>query len=128
MFDKAIAIQESLVRHEGRVDLWPDLVQFMLNREIPLRELGRWSDARAALQQVIPLLERPIREPGRDMRNALAMAYSELAFLAVQEDDLRAARKYYGECIAIWRRLMQEGKREFARYLELAERNLANTQ
>lgn len=130
LFEQAIALLEPCVRQGGRLDLEPELVQFMLNSEIPLRELGRWADAEARLHRVVERLERLVREQRRDgLRNQLAMAYSDLAYLAVQRDDLTEACKQYRACIAIWRALVhQEGKRAFAKYLELAEMNLANVE
>jgi tetratricopeptide (TPR) repeat protein len=128
LFDKGIALMDRCVRELGHSDLEPELIHFLLNSEVPLRELGRWSEARSCLHQVVSRLEPLIRDRGRDdLRNDLAMAYSDLAYVAVQQDNLSEARRYYRECIAIWRDFVhRQGRREFSRYLELAEANLQN--
>jgi tetratricopeptide (TPR) repeat protein len=129
IFDRAVAILDRAVRLQGRVDVEPELAHVLLNREVPLRLLKRWGEARSLLDDLVSRLERLIAEQrgGDELQHRLALALSELAYIDVQQNFEHRAGERYRRCIQIWRELVYDrGRREFLHYLESMEGNLRN--
>jgi serine/threonine protein kinase/lipopolysaccharide biosynthesis regulator YciM len=126
-YDRAIEIQERLVRQEGRRELANGLAKIYENKALAVSGLGDHRAAVGLYDRAIEIWERLVHREGRqELADPLASVFLNKSTAVWALGDYRAAVGLCDRAIEIRERLVhKEGRRELANPLAIAYMNKA---